>query len=72
MTAHPILGQSTLNNYFSIFADRLSNELTREAALKGLTMVALNSVSKEAEATMITISSPEIFLAPFYDLLRNR
>ena len=72
MTAHPILGAQNLNNYFTIFADRLSNELTREAALKGLTMVALNSVSREAEATLIAIQQPELFLPPFYDLLRNR
>jgi len=72
MTAHPILGASNLNNYFGIFADRLSNELTREAALKGLTMVALNSVCKDQEATLIPIANPEIFLTPFYELLRNR
>ena len=72
MTAHPILGQRILDNYFAIFAERLQNELTREAALKGLTMVALNSVSKEANAALITISQPEIFLGPFFELLRNR
>jgi len=42
MTAYPILGARNLDNYFTIFADRLANELTREAALKGLTMIALN------------------------------
>ena len=29
----------------SIYADRLSNELTRDAALKGLTMIAINETS---------------------------
>ena len=72
MTAHPILGKRNLDQYFGIFADRLANELTREAALKGLTMVALNSVVTDKNAPLIPISSPQIFLAPFYDLLRNR
>ena len=42
-TSHPILGQQVLDTYFGIFADRMTNELTREAALKGLTMIASNS-----------------------------
>jgi len=29
-------------------------------------------VSSAASAPLIPISSPEIFLAPFFDLLRNR
>jgi len=58
MTAHPILGASSLENYYEIFADRLSNELTREAALKGLSMVALNSVLKGADPVVIPISRP--------------
>ena len=42
-TSHPILGQQVLDTYFGIFSDRMQNELTREAALKGLTMIAANS-----------------------------
>ena len=42
-TSHPILGQQVLDTYFGIFADRMTNELTREAAIKGLTMIASNS-----------------------------
>ena len=55
MTAHPILGAATINKYFTIFADRLANELTREAALKGLTMIALNSVAEFGNSPLIPI-----------------
>jgi len=71
-TAHPILGQQVLDSYYSIFADRMTNELTREAALKGLTMIAANAQIESDNAPIIPISSPDIFLAPFFDLLKKQ
>ena len=58
-TAHSILGASVLNQYYSIFAERMMNELTREAALKGLTMIATNGLLSEGgDAPLIPIANP--------------
>lgn len=71
-TSHPILGQQVLDTYFGIFADRMTNELTREAAIKGLTMIASNSQHYSETAPVIPISAPENFLPPFFDLLKKQ
>ena len=72
-SAHPILGQGVLDSYFTIFADRMTNELTREAALKGLTLIASNSQFEGASSPpVIPISTPQQFLAPFFDLLKKQ
>lgn len=70
-TAHPILGAPVLGSYYTIFADRMTNELTREAALKGLTMIAANSQNKSANAPVIPIPEPAMFLPAFFDLLKK-
>ena len=71
-TAHPILGAPVLGSYYTIFADRMTNELTREAALKGLTMIASNSQNKSANAPVIPIPEPAMFLPAFFDLLKKQ
>ena len=71
-TSHPLLGASILDSYFAIFADRMMNELTREAALKGLTMIAANSQHTSANAPLIPINSPDMFLPAFFDLLKKQ
>jgi hypothetical protein len=50
----------------------MTNELTREAALKGLTMIAANSQHQSENAPLIPISAPDNFLAPFFDLLKKQ
>ena len=71
-TSYPILSKSILDNYYAKFANRMMNELTREAALKGLTMVALNGLHHEADAPVIPISNPDQFLPAFFDLLKKQ
>lgn len=71
-TAHPILGSQVLEQYFNIFADRMDNELTRDAALKGLTMIASNSLVGTSSAPIIPISNPATFLPKFFDLLKKQ
>lgn len=71
-TAHPILGDQVLDQYYDIFADRLDNELTRDAALKGLTMIAANSLVGTSSAPLIPISNPAKFLPLFFDLLKKQ
>lgn len=71
-TSHPILGAQVLDQYFDIFVDRLNNELTRDAALKGLTMIAANSLVGSSSAPLIPISDPSKFLPSFFDLLKKQ
>ena len=71
-TAHPVLGAQTLDQYFSIFVDRMMSELTREAALKGLTMIAANSQISGENAPVIPINAPQNFLPAFFDLLKKQ
>lgn len=42
---HTVLSPSKINAIIKVFSDRLQQELTRDAALKGLTMIALNESS---------------------------
>ena len=46
---HSSLTQSDVSTIIGIFSDRLNNELTRDAALKGLTLIALNAQSHESQ-----------------------
>lgn len=50
----------------------MSNELTREAAIKGLTLIAANSLAESGNAPIIPISNPEVFLNAFFDLLKKQ
>lgn len=71
-TSHPILGPQNLDKYFAVFVDRMMNELTREAALKGLTMIAANSMISSQNAPIIPINAPQNFLPAFFDLLKKQ
>lgn len=71
-TSHPILGAQNLDKYFTIFIDRMMSELTREAALKGLTMIAANSQFSGNNAPVIPINNPASFLPAFFDLLKKQ
>jgi len=44
--SHNIFQQNEINAIIVIFGDRLKNELTREASLKGLTLMARNNATK--------------------------
>ena len=70
-TSHPLLTPAILDGYFTIFADRMMNELTREAALKGLAMIAANSQHSGEHPPLIPISNPAMFLSAFFDLLKK-
>lgn len=64
---HKHLSAGQKDAIYSIFNSRLSNELTRDAALKGLTMIALNAQTNE----LIPISNITAFLPQFFDLLHK-
>ena len=64
---HKQLNATQKNAIFEVFNQRLTNELTRDAALKGLTMIALNKKSTD----LIPISNITMFLPHFYDLLKK-
>jgi hypothetical protein len=41
--SHKIFAQNEIDGIIKIFGERLNNELTREASLKGLTLIARNN-----------------------------
>jgi hypothetical protein len=41
--SHKVFAQNDVDGIIKIFGDRLNNELTREASLKGLTLIARNN-----------------------------
>ena len=71
-TSYPILGQSELSKYFAVFKERMTNELTREAALRGLTVIASNNLQEESSSAVIPIAQPQNFLDAFFDLLKKQ
>jgi len=44
---HSVLSPEQITKIVSVFVSRLSHELTRETALKGLTLIALNETSDQ-------------------------
>ena len=70
-SCHPHLGQQKIDSFLQVFADRLNNELTRDAALKGLTLVALNSQANGQPGALIPITRISAFLPAFFDLLKK-
>lgn len=42
---HSVLSNDQINKIVVVFVSRLTHELTREIALKGLTLIALNETS---------------------------
>jgi hypothetical protein len=44
---HNVISPASIQKTLQIFCDRLGNELTRDASLKALTQIALNSQKRE-------------------------
>ena len=72
---HAALQPAQVKRILDIYSDRLANELTRDAALKGLTMVASNETSQKrnsgAQSALIPLGNLTGFLPAFYDLLKK-
>lgn len=52
-----------------MFGERLGNELTRDATLKALTMIALNN--NGSRSPLIELQNLSAFLKTFFDLLKK-
>jgi len=63
--SHNIFQQNDINSIVTIFGDRLNNELTREASLKGLTLMARN------KANTINLQNISSLIPQFIDLLHK-
>jgi cullin-associated NEDD8-dissociated protein 1 len=72
---HSALQPAQVKKILDIYSDRLGNELTRDAALKGLTMIATNETSSKrqsnANTALIPLGNLTGFLSAFYDLLKK-
>ncbi len=72
---HTVLPPAKVAHIIEIFADRLKQELTRDAALKGLTMIALNESTLKnqgkQQAPVIKLDGLTVFLPVFFDLLKK-
>jgi len=53
----------------TVFGERLGNELTRDATLKALTMIALNN--NGPQSPLIELKNLSAFLKTFFDLLKK-
>jgi hypothetical protein len=63
--SHKVFAQNDVDGIIKIFGDRLNNELTREASLKGLTLIARNN------AQTISLQNLESLTPQFVDLLHK-
>jgi hypothetical protein len=52
-----------------VFGERLGNELTRDATLKALTMIALNN--NGSHSPIIELQNLSAFLKTFFELLKK-
>ena len=70
---HTKLKQQDISQVIQIYQDRLGNELSREAALQGLTMIANNhkGQAKNSVTEVIPLSNLHNFLPSFFDLLKK-
>ena len=70
---HSALAPAQVEGVLQIYQDRLGNELTRDAALKGLTMIALNDAGGAggAAGAKIPLSNLAMYLPCFFDLLKK-
>jgi hypothetical protein len=69
---HSALAPAQVEEVLKIYQDRLGNELTRDAALKGLTMIALNDGGGSgAQGAKIPLSNLAMYLPCFFDLLKK-
>jgi hypothetical protein len=60
-----------MNDIVTLFRNRLSNELTRDASLRGLTMVALNLNFDKSNGSVIALNGLDQFTDIFLDLLKK-
>ena len=60
-----------MNDIVTLFRNRLSNELTRDASLRGLTMVALNLNFDKSNGSVIALNGLDHFTDIFLDLLKK-
>lgn len=66
------LPSDALKKTLSIYGDRLTNELTRDATLKALTRIALNQQKDEnRETPLIPLKDLTQFVKVFLDLLKK-
>ena len=63
--SHKIFAQNDIDGIIKIFGERLNNELTREASLKGLTLIARN------KAQTINLQNLDSLTPQFLDLLHK-
>jgi hypothetical protein len=63
--SHKIFAQNDVDGIIKIFGERLNNELTREASLKGLSLIARNN------AQTISLQNLESLTPQFLDLLHK-
>lgn len=73
---HAVLSSTDINNVVKIFVARLNHELTRDTALKGLTLVALNEASdsrgkSSVEKKPIELEGLSGYLPAVMDLLNK-
>jgi len=70
---HTKLPPASVQRVLQIFADRLSSELTRDATLKALTMIALNNQESKSqhETPVIPLQNLNQYLKVFFDLLKK-
>ena len=72
---HPVLSPTQVQQVMQIFVERLNNELTRDATLKGLTMIALNETKLNersgTDSPIIPLSNLGSFLKSFFELLKK-
>ncbi len=66
---HKTLAAADIATIIDIFNDRLQNELTRDATLKGISKMALNSDAKDG--TLIQLQNLDKLLPRMYDLLHK-
>lgn len=71
-TCHNVLKPVHIQNTLQIFGDRLSNELTRDATLRALTMISLNNQKREMQDTpIIPLFNLDQYVKIFFDLLKK-
>jgi hypothetical protein len=66
---HKSLTQQQIAGIIQVYSERLQNELTRDAALKAITKMAVNSGSQDH--TIIALSNLQSLTPKLYDLLHK-
>lgn len=66
---HKNLQAQQISDTISIYNDRLQNELTRDATLKAITKIALNSDAQDH--AVITLNNLQSLIPRLFDLLHK-